>query len=217
MCAQCTPTNASTNLFKKVATLAELCLETASPRHQELTHKGKTLPHLSGSSELPRDARCGGRAARRSSTKSCRVPGNVAVTNMPVVNMELPPEPNRRRYADRSHLQYFAMALLRFKHGLTAGLCARSASLGRRRTAGSAPFSVIAGVGGGNVPLQPVEGTKPRERWGLGLSQQQQRHLSKTSSSTFDYKPLFQYGATPRDDPTEVSACLISRRSSARA
>lgn len=149
--------------------------------------------------------------------KNCRVPGNVAVTNMPMVNVELPPEPNRRRYTDRSHFSYSAMASLRFKDGLRAGLCARRALLGRRRIAGSAPFSVIAGISGGSVPLQPLEGTKPRESWALGLSQQQQqqRHLSKTSSSTFDYKPLFQYGATPRDDPTEVILCLMSRGSSA--
>lgn len=90
------------------------------------------------------------------------------------------------------------MASLRFKHGLRAGLCARGASLCRQRAVDTAPFSAIAGVVDSNASLA---GTKLREKWEGGLvGQQQQRHLS----AAFDYKPLFQYGATPRDDPTEV-------------
>lgn len=42
---KCISTDASANLFQTMPTLAELCVQTAPPMKQKLTHEGRTLPY----------------------------------------------------------------------------------------------------------------------------------------------------------------------------
>lgn len=77
------------------------------------------------------------------------------------------------------------MAALRVKRGLEAGF------LARRVAAGRAPLSASS--------LQSTASAASRT-----FLDQHRKHLSGTATTTFEYKPLFQYDATPRDDPTKV-------------
>lgn len=70
------------------------------------------------------------------------------------------------------------MAALRLQRGLEAGLLTRRAAMAALRPAAAASARTM-------LPTQ-----QPRRR---------------LSGPGFEYKPLFQYDATPRDDPTEVS------------
>lgn len=83
------------------------------------------------------------------------------------------------------------MSALRAKRALEASFLARQA------VAGSAPFSAAS--------LRPGASTASRT-----FLRQQRKHLSGTATTTFEYKPLFQYDATARDDPPEVCACVCA-------
>lgn len=79
------------------------------------------------------------------------------------------------------------MAALRVKRGLEASLLVRRVTASR-----ASPFSAAS--------WRSAASTASR------TSLDKQRNLSGTASTTFEYKPVFQYDATPRDDPTEVCA-----------
>ncbi|CAM9123982.1 unnamed protein product [Ectocarpus sp. 13 AM-2016] len=87
------------------------------------------------------------------------------------------------------------MGSLHLKRGLGASLLARSPVIGRRRAA--------AAVG----PYSGASLRAPAAECSRTFAQQQQRQQQQRrpfgTTAEFEYKPLFQYGATPRDEPTE--------------
>lgn len=85
---------------------------------------------------------------------------------------------------DCTRKRHRGMAALRVKRGLEAGF------LARRVAAGSARLS----------PSSLRSAASAASRTFL----EQRKHLSGSATTTFEYKPLFQYDATPRDDPTKV-------------
>ncbi|CAM9817751.1 unnamed protein product [Ectocarpus sp. 8 AP-2014] len=87
------------------------------------------------------------------------------------------------------------MGSLHLKRGLGASLLARSSVIGRRRAAAAVAPHSSASL---RAPAAECSRTFVQPR----LRQRQQRRPFGTTAE-FEYKPLFQYGATPRDEPTE--------------
>lgn len=91
------------------------------------------------------------------------------------------------------------MASLCLNRGLEASLLARDAVRSRRVVAATAArFS--------SASLRPVAASRSLRQRHHDREQRQQQHRKLSGTTTFDYKPLFQYGATPRDDPPEVNS-----------
>lgn len=101
-------------------------------------------------------------------------------------------------------------ASLRLRRSLGASSNARRYFLRKITAVKGSPLSIVAssfvdgntksppaGVSGAAFPHQE----RPSFAWS-------KRHLSGTTKA-FEYEPVFQYGATPRDDPTEVGLSWI--------